>query len=174
MERNRILSSILRNADVQLIWQKHGKDMVEETAKNAAYNQIGNQEIRNFRASSSWNLTTMGKYVMVPFWFAYYSYNGGKFYFLMDGIGERTEYTYPVNQEEAEFVNGKNKICKIVNWLWLLAIIMCFIFNFTTGLVTFVIWLIAKFAVRKVMDNQIQQKLDESRAQRQAGAARLQ
>lgn len=163
-----------RNADETLIWQKHGKDMVEETAKKAALNQIGNQEIRNFRASSSYNLTTKGKYVYAPFWFAYYSYNGGKFYFLMDGIGERTEYTYPVNQEEAEFVNGKNKICKIVNWLWLLAIIMCFIFNFTTGLVTFVIWLIAKFAVRKVMDNQIQQKLDESRAQRQAGAARLQ
>lgn len=167
------LITLERNADETLVWQKHGKDMVEETAKQAALNQIGNQEIRNFRASSSFNLTTKGKYVYAPFWFVYYNYNGGQFHFLMDGIGQRTEYSYPVNQEEVEFVNGKNKICTIVNWLWPIALVLWYFFNFTTGLVALIIWLIAKFAVRKVMNNQIQQKLDESKAQRQAGASSL-
>lgn len=162
-----------RNADETLVWQKHGKDMVEETAKNAALNQIGNQEIRNFRASSSWNLTTKGKYVYAPFWFVYYNYAGGQFHFLMDGIGQRTEYSYPVNQEEVDFVKGKEKIKGYVNWLWVLALLLWYVFNFTTAFVYLVIWLIGKIVVNKMMDKQIQERLENSKAQRQAGANRI-
>lgn len=167
------MMTLERNADETLVWQKHGKDMVEETAKNAALNQIGNQEIRNFRASSSFNLTTKGKYVYAPFWFVYYNYAGGQFHFLMDGIGQRTEYSYPVNQEEVDFVKGKEKIKSWVTWLWPLALLFWYVFNFTTAFVYLIIWLIGKFVVNKMMDKQIQEHLDNSKAQRQAGADRI-
>ena len=167
------LMTLERNADSTLVWQKHGKSMVEETAKEAALTQIGNQEIRNFRASSSHNLTTMGRYVLVPFWFVYYNYNSTQYHFLMDGIGERTSYSYPVNQEEVDFVNGKEKIKKYVTWLWVLSLVLWYFFSFTTALVYLVIWLIGKIVVGKVMDKQIQAQLDSSRAQRQAAASRI-
>lgn len=167
------MMTLERNADETLVWQKHGKDMVEKTAENAALNQIGNQEIRNFRASSSFNLTTKGKYVYAPFWFVYYNYAGGQFHFLMDGIGQRTEYSYPVNQEEVDFVKGKEKIKGYVTWLWVLALLLWYVFNFTTAFVYLVIWLIGKIVVNKMMDKQIQERLENSKAQRQAGANRI-
>lgn len=167
------LMTLERNADETLVWQKHGKDMVEETAKRAALNQIGNQEIRNFRASSSFNLTTKGKYVYAPFWFVYYNYSGSQYHFLMDGTGQRTEYSYPVNQDEVDFVNSKEKIKGYVKWLWLLAIVLFFLFNFTTAVVYLVIWFIGKLVVNKIMNNKIQEQLEKSRVQRQAGASRI-
>lgn len=167
------LMTLERNADETLVWQKHGKDMVEETAKNAALDQIGNQEIRNFRASSSYNLTTRGTYVYAPFWFVYYNYAGGQYHFLMDGTGQRTQYTYPVNQEEVDFVNGKEKIKKYVKWLWVLTLLLWYFFNFSVACAYLIIWFIGKIVVNKVMNNQIQAKLDESRGQREAGANRI-
>lgn len=167
------LMTLDRNADETLVWQKHGKDMVTETAKKAALNQIGNQEIRNFRASTSYNLSHQGKYVLAPFWFVYYNYGGSQYHFLMDGIGERTSYTYPVNEEEVNFVKGKEKIKNIVKWLWLIAIVLLFAVNFTVALIYFVVWLIGKIIVNKVMNNQIQQQLDNSKAQRKAAADQI-
>lgn len=167
------MMTLERNADETLIWQKHGKDMVEQTAKNAALNQIGNQEIRNFRASSSFNLTTKGKYVYAPFWFVYYNYAGSQYHFLMDGIGQRTEYSYPVNQDEVDFVKGKEKIKGYVTWLWLLALVLWYFFNFTVTFVYLILWFIGKIVVNKMMDKQIQEQLDSSKAQREAGANRI-
>ena len=167
------LMTVERNADETLIWQKHGKEMVEKTAENAARQQIGNQEIRNFRASSSFNLTTRGKYVYVPFWFVYYNYAGDQFHFLMDGIGQRTEYSYPVDQEEIDFVNGKEKIKKYVGWLWILAFLLWYVADFTVAIIYLVAWLIGKIIVNKIMNNQIQERLDNSKAERQAGANRV-
>ncbi len=167
------LMTLERNADSTLIWQKYGKDMVDETAKKAAHFQIGDQEIRNFRASSSYNLTTTGKYVLAPFWFVYYNYAGGQYHFLMDGIGERTSYSYPTDQEEIDFVNSKNRIAKYVGWLWILAPILWYFLNFTVAAVYLIIWFIAKIIVRKVMNKQIDAKLEESRAKRQEGASRI-
>lgn len=66
-EEDERLITIPRNADPTLVWQKHGKDLVDSTAQNAALTQIGDQEIRNFRASSSFSLTTKGEYVLAPF-----------------------------------------------------------------------------------------------------------
>lgn len=168
------MMTLERNADEALVWQKHGKDMVEEVAKNTALTQIGNQEIRNFRASSSYNLTTKGKYVYAPFWFVYYNYAGGQFYFMMDGTGQRTEYSYPINQEEVDFVKGKEKIKSWTTWLWPLAFLLWYVFDFTTAFVYLIIWLIGKFVVvNRMMDKQIQEHLDNSKAQRKAGADRL-
>lgn len=160
------------NADATLVWQKHGKEMVEETAENAARNQIGNQEIRNFRASSSHTLTTKGKYVFVPFWFVYYKYQGAQYHYLMDGTGGHTSYSYPTDQEEVNFVNGKERVIKIVKWLWLLAIALL-AWNFTAAVIYLVVWFIGKIVVKSVMKNKIKQRLEESMKKREECANEL-
>lgn len=167
------LMTLERNADVQLVWQKHGKDMVEETAKNSALFQLGKQEIRNFRASSSYTLTTPGRFVLAPFWFVYYNYGGEQYYFLMDGIGERAEYSYPINQEEVKFVHEKENIAKYAGWAWPISIVMWFLFDFYTGIITLMAWLIAAIVVKNIMQNKIRQRLDESKTKRKEGADRI-
>ena len=167
------LITIPRNADATLVWQKHGKDLVDETAQKAALMQIGNQEIRNFRASSSFNLTTKGLYLLVPFWFVYYTYNNQQYNFMMDGTGQHTSYNYPIDEEEVNFVKGKEKIKKIVKWLWPLAFVVAYLAGFVGGLVYFVLWFIAKLIVNKMMDNQIQARFNESRSIRQTAAEKL-
>jgi len=165
--------TIPRNADTNIVWQKHGKDLVDDTAQDAALNQIGDQEIRNFRASSSFNLATKGEYILAPFWFVYYTYNNQRYNFMMDGTGQRTSYNYPIDQDEVDFVNGKEKIKKIVKWLWLLCFVLMYLINITAGIVFLAIWFVGKFIVNKMMDNQIQAHLQESKVARQTSAARL-
>ena len=168
------LLSLERNTDASLIWQKYGKDKVDETALKAARQQIGNQEIRNFRASSSFNLTTTGKYVLAPFWFVYYTYNGNQFHFLMDGVGQTTSYSYPVNQEEVKWTKNKNTIANVVKWLWPLAFVIWWLAgSFVACLITLGVWFVAKLVVRKVMENQIANKLEASRREREAAASAL-
>ena len=167
------LMTVERNADAQLVWQKNGKQMVDDTARNAAYNQLGNQDIRNFRATSSYNLTNVGKFVLVPFWFVYYNYNDSKYHFLMDGIGARTSYNYPVNEEEMKFVNGKKSIIKLVQWLWPVAILFLVLTGVIGALIYAGVWLIGFLVTQSVMNKQINQRLEESKAARAAGAKRL-
>lgn len=167
------LITIPMNTDSTIVWQKHGKDLVDQTAEQAALNQIGNQEIRNFRASSSFNLTTKGEYVLAPFWFVYYTYNNERFNFMMDGTGQRTAYSYPINQEEVDFVNGKEKIKTIVKWLWILAALVWYLLGFSVALGYLVAWFIAKIVVNKVMNKQIQAHLDESKSARRQAAQQL-
>lgn len=173
LESDGNLVTIPQNADAALVWQRHGKDMVDQTAENAALEQIGNQEIRNFRASSSFNLTTKGLYVLAPFWFVYYKYKNEQYHFLMDGLGQRNSFSYPVDQDDVAFTASKERVKKIVKWLWLIAVLLMFVVGFKTFVASLVIWFIAKIIVNKTMDNQIQANLDASREQRRQGASRL-
>lgn len=167
------LMVVERNADSQLVWQKNGKQMVEDTARNAAYNQLGSQQIRNFRATSSYTLTNAGKFVLVPFWFVYYKYDNMQYHFLMDGIGARTSYTHPVNEEEVNFVKGKKNIISIVKWLWLVAIALLLIAGIVGALIYAGVWLVGYLITQSVMNSKINQRLEESKAARQAGAEKL-
>lgn len=168
------LITVARNADPTLVWQKHGKDLVNETAQDAALTQIGNQEIRNFRASSSFNLTTKGEYILAPFWFVYYTYNNQRYNFMMDGTGQQYSYTYPVDEDEVKFVNGKERIKKLMKWAWLLMFIIWFaIGSFEAAITYLIIWFIGKIIVNKVMNNQIKNRLNASKAERQTAANRL-
>ena len=91
----------------------------------------------------------------------------------MDGLGENTAMTTPIDQEEVAFVNGKERIKTIVSWLWPLAILMWFLLNFTAALVTLGVWFVAKIIVNMMMNKQIQSRLDTSREARRAVAANL-
>lgn len=166
------LITVPQNADATLVWQKHGKNMVDKTAEKAALDQIGNQEIRNFRTSSSFSLTTKGVYVLVPFWFVYYNYKNENYYFLMDGLGQRNSFTYPVDQEDMAFTASKEKIKTIVKWLWLVAVLLCFV-GLQVGIIALIAWFIAKIVTNKIMDKKIQENLNASRELRRQGASRL-
>lgn len=161
------------DADTDLIWNKYGDSLVNQMASDNAKQQLSGEDIKDFRASNSYNLKHNGRFVLAPFWFVYYTYNNEKHYFIMDGLGENTAMTTPVNQEEVAFVNGKERIKTIVSWLWPLAILMWFLLNFTAALVTLGVWFVAKIIVNMVMNKQIQSHLDTSREARRAAAANL-
>lgn len=165
--------TIPMNADAGIVWQKHGKDLVDQTAQKAALDQIGNQEIRNFRASSSYQLATKGDYILAPFWFVYYNYKNKRYYFLMDGLGKSTSGTYPIDEEDTAFTQSKEKIINIVKWLWLLCIPLFAIFNFKVAIIYLIIWFIAKIVVKKNMMQQINDNLENSRRIRQQAAENL-
>lgn len=161
------------DADTDLIWNKYGDSLVNQMASDNAKQQLSGEDIKDFRASNSYNLKHNGRFVLAPFWFVYYTYNNEKHYFIMDGLGENTAMTTPVNQEEVAFVNGKERIKTIVSWLWPLAILMWFLLNFTAALVTLGVWFVAKIIVNMMMNKQIQSRLDISREARRAAAANL-
>lgn len=167
------LITIPRNADASIVWSKAGKEKVDETAEIAARSQIGDQEIRNFRASSSFNLTTKGEYILAPFWFVYYTYNNEQYNFMLDGTGQQYSYNYPIDEEEVNFVKSKEKIKSLVGWAWLLFILVWFLLNFTSSLVYLGLWFVAKIIVNKKMNKEIETRLDDSRAARKAGADKL-
>lgn len=167
------LMTLERNTDATIVWQKYGKGLVEELAQKAAIVQVGNQDIRNFRVSSNHQLTTRGEYVLVPFWFVYYNYDGKQYHFLMDGIGQRTCYSHPVDEKEAKFVDGKETVKKIVKWLWVLALVFAALVNMTAAVGYLVIWFIAKIIVNRMMNGQIQDQLDNSKNLRLAAARNL-
>ena len=161
------------DADTDLIWNKYGDSLVNQMASDNAKQQLSGEDIKDFRASNSYNLKHNGRFVLAPFWFVYYTYNNEKHYFIMDGLGENTAMTTPVNQEEVAFVNGKERIKTIVSWLWPLAILMWFLLDFTAALVTLGVWFVAKIIVNMMMNKQIQSRLDISREARRAAAANL-
>ena len=80
---------------------------------------------------------------------------------MMDGTGQRHSYKYPVDDAEVAFVNGKEKIKKIVKWLWLLFFLLLFIAPIEVSIGYLVAWFIGKFIVNKIMDKQIREHLDE-------------
>lgn len=161
------------NTDADLIWNKLGDSLVNDMACESAQNQLSGEEVKDFRASNSYDLKHGGRYVLAPFWFVYYTYNNEKHYFIMDGLGESNAMTTPVCAEEVDFVNSKERIKTIVKWLWPLSILVWYIFNFTAAIVTLAVWFIAKIVVNKMMNNQIQSHLDQSREARRVAAARL-
>ena len=161
------------DADTDLIWNKYGDSLVNQMASDNAKQQLSGEDIKDFRASNSYNLKHNGRFVLAPFWFVYYTYNNEKHYFIMDGLGENTAMTTPIDQEEVAFVNGKERIKTIVSWLWPLAILMWFLLDFTAALVTLGVWFVAKIIVNMMMNKQIQSRLDTSREARRAAAANL-
>lgn len=161
------------DTDTDLVWNKYGNDLVNELACDNALQQLSGDEIKDFRASNSYDLKHNGRYVLAPFWFVYYTYNNEKHYFIMDGLGEKVSMTTPVNNEEVAFVESKEKIKTIATWLWPLALVVMYFFGFNAGIITLGIWLVGKIVTNKMMNKEIEQRMDESYAARKEAAAKL-
>ncbi len=165
--------TLAMDTDADLTWTKYGDELVNELAQENALEQLNGEEIKDFRASNSYDLKHNGRYVLAPFWFVYYTYNNEKHYFIMDGLGDGTSMSTPVNQEEVAFVKGKERIKNIVKWMWVLSLIAWYFTNFKIALIVLAVWFVSKIIVGKVMDNQIDKQLSDSREQRRQAAAAL-
>ena len=158
------------DSDTDLVWNKYGDSLVNELACKNAREQLSGEEIQDFRASNSYDLKHNGRYVLAPFWFVYYTYNNEKYYFIMDGIGENTGMTTPSDPEEVKFVEGKERINKIMKWAWILAIVLLFAGLIVGAIIYFIMWWLGKKIVKKVVNSKIQKHLDASREERRAAA----
>lgn len=167
------LLTLALDTDTDLTWNKYGDGLVNELAAQNALEQLSGDEIKDFRASNSYDLKHNGRYILAPFWFVYYTYNNEKHYFIMDGLGDGSSMSTPVNQEEVKFVNGKERIKTIVKWLWPFTLLIWFYTNLTAALIFLAIWFITKITVNKVMNKQIKNRLDASREQRRQAAQTL-
>lgn len=154
------------DCDTDIVWNKYGNSLVDNLAQQNALEQLSGDEIKDFRSSNSYDLKHNGRYVLAPFWFVYYTYNNERHFFIMDGLGEDSAMTTPVDQAEVEFVNGKEKIKNIVKWLWPVAFAIFYFLNVTAALVYLAIWFVAKLTVNNIMNKQIQERLDHSRTVR--------
>lgn len=161
------------DSDADLVWNKYGDELVNDLAIQSARQQLEGEEIKDFHASNSYDLKHNGRYVLAPFWFVYYTYNNEKHYYIMDGLGENNAMTTPVCPNQVAFVNSKEKVKKIVKWLWPIALLVMWPAGFVAGLVTLGVWFIAKLIVNNVMNKQIREYLDQCKEERRADAARL-
>lgn len=161
------------DTDSDLTWNKYGEALVNDIATQSAREQLSGNEIQDFRASNSYHLNHNGRYILVPFWFVYYTYNSSKHYFIMDGLGDKTSMTAPINQEEVNFVNKKNTIILIHACLCILTLFVFFAFNFYWASIYLIVWFISMIIVFNLMNGQIKNRLDASREARRVAAKNL-
>lgn len=167
------LQTIALNADSDLVWNKWGQKLVDRLAQESASEQVKGQKIKDFRCTSSYDLKTEGKFIMVPFWFVYYTYKGQQHYFLMDGLGANGDYTNPEDAEQLKKANTFNTIEKALKWSWLLAIVMWFAINFTACWITLLVWIVALLGVKITFSTLLKSMHKASRQQRLEAAAKL-
>lgn len=161
------------DTDADITWNKYGAGLINELASKNALEQLSGEDIKDFRASNSYDLKHNGRYVLAPFWFVYYTYNNEKHYFIMDGLGDNISMSTPINQEEVDFVNTKEKIKTAVRWLWPLTFLVWYFTSFQIAFIFFVVWFIVNFVVKRKMNQSIQQRLESSKAARSAAASKL-
>ena len=82
------------NCDADASWGRSGEDTFFEIAEKKSERQAPSIN-RNFNASVQYDFSDYGTYVMVPFWFVYYFYKDNKYHFIMDGLGESSDFSSP-------------------------------------------------------------------------------
>ena len=169
------LTTLALNTDAEQVWSSKGERMVNEMGRDNAQGQLSGQDFKNFRCSTSYETKHGGRYVLAPFWFVYYTYNNEQHYFLMDGLGEYTAMSAPVDLQEEKFVMRKKRNRTIVAWLWPLIAIGYFFLGLERNLAIFlfILWAIIAIVTWNVAGSQIKRRLKASKEARKAGAAGL-
>ena len=155
------------NDDKESAWAKYGEDLVSDAAREAALDQVGSPIFKDFRASTNHDKKHEGRMVYVPFWFVYYNYNGTRFHYLMDGIGQNQNGSSPVDEARLSKVTQLEKISKYVKWGSFAMLALIFV-KFLLGLLLFALVFGGSFIVKAIMQKKINGIIDESRAKRQA------
>ena len=166
------------NTDSVLTWNKYGEDYVNELADEKSLEQLSGEKIRDFRTSNSYNLKEKCHYMLAPFWFVYYTYNNEKHFFIMDGIAENADMSFPVNQEEVKYVKNREAIKTLFTWIWpLYAVLWYFIdhqeFNLKVAFFFFALWLFPKLIIDYLMNAQIKTRLADSKHKREEAAKNI-
>ncbi len=167
------LQTVALNADSDLVWNKWGQRLVDRLAYESAEEQVKGQDIKDFRCTSNYDLKTEGKFIMVPFWFVYYTYKGQQYYFLMDGLGANGNYNNPEDAKQLKKAKTFNTIEKVLKWSWVLALIMWMLINFNACWITLIVWLVAWLGVKITFSILLKSMHKASKAQRQEAAAKL-
>ena len=125
------LLTLALDTDTESVWNKYGFALINNLAEQEALDeQLTDCEVKNFKvANRTFDLKHNGRYVWASFWFMFYTYHNEKHYFIMDGAGEKTFMSAPVDQNEMKHVR-RNEIIKSVvshRFFWLpAAIFICF------------------------------------------------
>jgi hypothetical protein len=166
--------AVAPDTDKDLTWERNGVKQMEEKAKEAVQNHLSGQNTRNLNMSHSYDLKTKGCYVMVPFWFVYYTYDDAtRYYFVMDGKGERTDCTTPVCMAEKEQVDKIWSRFYKIFWLLIPVFAFYFVGKWKAVGIAFVVWLVATIIFAIISRKQTKSILNASKEQRMLRAKGL-
>lgn len=162
------------NTDAEFIWNKFGDSYVNRLAQEKAIEQTRGKNVSGFSSSSSYSLSGKGRLVLAPFWFVYYTYKKEQYYFIMDGLGERTSMTAPVDPKETAYVKKKKDAILPFYALPLIpAIVLWIAFGFLYFLLTLSLLEIIVKIIDFSRNDHIKAHLAASREARRKGAFAL-
>ena len=165
------LTTLAVDADPDVVWSREGEKTINAYARDSALGQLSGEAYQNFRCTASYELKHAGRYVLAPFWFVYYTYNREQHYFLMDGLGEFTAMSAPVDRKEERYVKRKKRGRKFFFWLWLPIVIGYFLgLETDVAIGLFVLWAIIALLIYLITSIQIHRRLKASQKARQEGA----
>lgn len=156
------------------VWDIYGKDHVENMAQEAAVDMLGGSSYRNLRVSTSYSLNNnKGIYVYAPFWYVPYEYENEKCSFVMIDTGEHQNIIVPIDLTEKNYVKRKKLLSQGLLFLLLLPLLVWYFLDFTWACIDFFCTLIGLGLIHSALEKQIENRLSEAKAKRQAGAERL-
>jgi hypothetical protein len=148
------------NLDKETTWHKWGSETIKYLAEQEAHRQIpGNEKIKDFRTTFSYDSKHDGRLFLVPFWFIYYKYENQQHFVLCDGLGKNINGTTPMDEARYKLVKNFKKLGKWSLWIGiLLGIVTMTGAGFVPGVITFaVIWLglkfFSKFKVKSIIES---------------------
>jgi hypothetical protein len=169
-------SILPHNLDRETTWHKWGTQLIDQTAKNAAYDQLPDgQQIDQFKCSFNYPEKHTGRLFLVPFYFVYYNYNNQKFFAVMDGLGNNFHGNTPFDEARWKEVQKLKTIAKIGLWggLAIAALLGIMMLGkgglFIGGLVFLAAWLGTKFFTK----SKIKGIIEGARAIRKAAFDRI-
>jgi Mu-like prophage protein Com. len=148
------------NLDRETTWHKWGAETIKYLAEEEAHRQIpGNEKIKDFRTTFSYDQKHEGRLFLVPFWFIYYNYENQKHYVLLDGLGQNIHGSTPIDEQRYKSVRNFERLGKWSLWIGiLLTIILWMSAGFAVGAISGLIcWLglkfFSKFKVKSIIEN---------------------
>lgn len=151
------------NTDAEFIWDKYGNDCISKFVKQNVYKHFNGKEIINFKSLNSYTLYNHGRYVLAPFWFVYYIYDNKKFYFAMDGFGNDSAISTPVDPNEEKFFVKKEKAKNIITSFAIITMILCLLTFYDISFASFIPLLIVETIIFGDIDKKIKKRLEHSR-----------
>jgi hypothetical protein len=159
------------NIDKDTAWKARGNAKVKSMAEEAVKNQLSGQKTRGLHVTNSYDLKNDGRYVLAPFWFVYYTYDTEqRYYFVMDGMGEKADCTTPIDTEERDTVKRMWSQFKMSFWALIPVFALYFVGKWKAVGIAFVVWLIATIIFGLFTRKKVNKMLEASKAVRLASA----
>lgn len=161
------LVSIPLHADTQTVWKKQGLKLLEAEAERVAREQIGEDtKMRKLKVKTEAQLANKGEYILVPFWFVFYTYAGKRYYFMMDGTGAKNAYTYPEDKKKKSAVRKLKLLRSNFPGILFIPLLVYYLeiwngslqFSWGYAIAFFLAWAVISFAVTKIIGKKIADK----------------